>query len=135
MVFTEIDSGKVIVVPTKFIWEQSKDGECDFISDHFWLKDNQDISEFMLAGKPFKITFSFTVLPKDSVDKNLKFVFVGEELSKLKSVVDYDLYADPTQKEKIEKAIVTSISKKVAQEFFEDRYEFRTYNRKSRRHR
>lgn len=107
LVLTELETGKVISVPFDFNRKQYNNNEGIYhtLSGGLHSRDIPEFMDLVLAGKPFKINFKFFTSPTKGVEKYLTFNFDKEELDKLKSVIDYDLYSDPSQTENIKKAV------------------------------
>lgn len=135
IVLTGLKTGKTLVVPMRFTWEQDKNNEYYIISQGFLLSQNPAFADFIFAGEPFRIDFSFTVPPENNLAQRLALISDGEDFLKLQSVIDYDIYEDPTQEPNMRKAMVASIARKVEKEYLMDRNEFGTYSSMGRRSR
>lgn len=107
LVLIELETGKIISVPFEFSRKEYSNNEGIYhtLSGGLPPRDIPEFVDLVLAGKPFKIGFKFSVSPTKGLEKYLTFNFDREELDKLKSVIDYDLYSDPSQTENIKKAI------------------------------
>lgn len=107
IVLTELETGKAISVPFEFSREKysNSEGVYHTLSGGLAPIDIPALVDLVLDNKPFKITFNFFVSPRRGMNKNLTFDFNKEELEKLKSVINYDLYSDPSQTENIKKAV------------------------------
>lgn len=105
MVLTELETGKKTVVPITFTRKKSNKGDCDLLHFVLWPDKNPEIWLLASENKPFQISFNFKVPTTKGIAKNLNFNFDREELDKLRSVIEYDLYSDPSQAENISKAM------------------------------
>ena len=107
IVLTELKTGKVISVPVDFNRSPYSDsrGTGYTLSGGLAPRDIPEFVDLVLSSKPLKISFKFSVPPAKGVEKYLAFNFEGETLEQVKSVLNYDLYSDPSQTENIKKAV------------------------------
>lgn len=105
IVLTELKTGKVISAPFEFDRNPCSSGSGHTLSGGLAPRDIPEFVDLVLSGKPLKISFKFSVPPTMGVEKYLAFNFEGEALEQVKSVINYDLYSDPSQTENIKKAI------------------------------
>lgn len=105
IVLIELGTGKRMIVPITLKKTHYRDDNSDAVSFALWPDDNPEFINMVLADKPFKLGFNFSVEPARGIAENLDFDFDREELDKLKSVIDYDLYSDLSQTENIRKAV------------------------------